>query len=132
MFGGPRPHSWVSSLRGWSPLGFALVPMGGDGKSLAAMVFSIPPRLPPPTCLLHAEGEVLQRVVLYAPTSVLRLLLFFLLVTIRLLLDLPVRFRLVFPGWVSWLRGGSLSSLPSVAVAVIPCAGAKHCTCNRV
>ena len=98
MLGGPHLHSWVSSLRGLSPPGFALVPMGGDGRGLAAMTFWIPPRLPPPPRLLHAEGEILQRVILYATSSVLHFLLFFLLVAIWLLLVLPVGFRVVLPG----------------------------------
>ena len=62
------------------------------------MTFSIPPRPPPPPRLLHAEGEILQRIVLYAPSSVLRFVLFFLLIAIRLLLVLAVRFRVVLPG----------------------------------
>ena len=62
------------------------------------MTFSIPPRAPPPPRLLRAKGEVLQRVVLYAPSSVLRFFLFFLLIAIRLLPVLAVRFRVVLPG----------------------------------
>ena len=80
MLGGARPQSWVSSLRGWSPRGFALVPMGWDGEGLAAMTFWIPPQPLPPPRLLHAERELLECVVLYAPSSVLRFLLFFLLI----------------------------------------------------
>ena len=72
--------------------------MGGDGRGLAAMTFLIPPRPPPPPRLLLAEGEVLQCVVLYATSSVLRFLLFFLLVAIRLVLVLPISFRVVPPG----------------------------------
>ena len=77
------------------------------------MTFSIPPRPPPPPRLLHAEGEVLQRIVLYAPSSVLRFLLFFLLIAIRLLLVLAVRFRVVLPGvpLLSLLAKGRLASL---------------------
>ena len=113
MLGGGGAHSWVSSLRGWSPQKFALVPMGGDGRGLAAMTFSIPPRLPPPPHLLPDEGEVLQRVVLYAPSSVLRFLLFFLLITIPLLLVLALRFRVLLPGvpLMSLLAKGRLAFL---------------------
>ena len=62
------------------------------------MTFSIPPRPPPPPRLLHVEGEVPQRVVLYAPSSVLRFLVCFLLIAIRLLPALTVPFRVVLPG----------------------------------
>ena len=77
------------------------------------MTFSIPPRPPPPPRLPHAEGELLQRIVLYAPSSVLRFLLFFLLIAIRLLLVLAVRFRVVLPGvpLLSLLAKGRLASL---------------------
>ena len=99
------------------------------------MTFSIPPWPPPPPRLLHAEGEVLQRIVLYAPSSVLRFVLFFLLIAIRLLLVLAVRFRVVPPGvpLMSLLAKGRLASLGVIrARCSDPCAGAKHCTRNGV
>ena len=77
------------------------------------MTFSIPPRPPPPPRPLHAEGEVLQRIVLYTPSSVLRFLLFFLLIAVRLLLVPAVCYWVVLPGvpLMSLLAKGRLAFL---------------------
>ena len=77
------------------------------------MTFLIPPRPPPAPRLLHAEGELPQSIVLYGPSSVLRFLLFFLLIAIRLLLILAVRFRVVLHGvpLMRLLAKGRLASL---------------------
>ena len=86
------------------------------------MTFSIPPQLPPPPRLLHAKGQVLQRVVLYALSSVFRFVLLFLLVVIRLLLDLPNRFRVVLPGvlLMGLVAKGRLAFLSVVRLQPLP------------
>ena len=116
------------------PLGVTLVGVGGDGTSLVAMSFSIPPRPTPPAYQLDVEGVVFQPVLPYA-SNVLHILLPFLLLAICFLLVLPVRLLVFLPlssSCASGLKGGSLSRVSSVAAGVMPCAAAKHCPCSGV